>query len=138
MVSGDPTVASGVESALENALSEANFGVIDEQFISGVRPGADLASMRQAVLADGGNIMVIAEVLPAGQRQLNYSGRRETLTIASLQVSAVLLDERRNLGAPWVQNFEYVALNAPEKARAAAEPIANELVSRLRDLVASQ
>ena len=138
MVSGDPTVAAVVESVFENALSEAEFGVIDEQFISGAGPGADLASMRQAVLADGGNIMVIAEVLPAGQRQLNYSGRRETLTIASLQVRAVLLDERRNLGAPWAQNFEYVALNAPERARAAAEPIADELVSRLRDLVASQ
>ncbi len=138
MVFGDPTVAAVVESVFENALSAADFGVIDEQFISGVRSGADLASMGQAVLADGGNIMVIAEVLPAGQRQLNYSGRRETLTIASLQVKAVLLHERRNLGAPWVQNLEYVALNAPEKARAAAEPIANELVNRLRDLVASQ
>jgi hypothetical protein len=138
LVSGDPTVAAVVESVFENALSEAEFGVIDEQFISGAGPGADLASMRQAVLADGGNIMVIAEVLPAGQRQLNYSGRRETLTIASLQVRAVLLDERRYLGAPWAQNFEYVALNASEKARAAAEPIADELVSRLRDLVASQ
>ena len=138
MVFGDPTVAAVVESVFENALSAADFGVIDEQFISGVRPGADLASMGQAVLADGGNIMVIAEVLPAGQRQLNYSGRRETLTIASLQVKAVLLHERRNLGAPWSQNLEYVALNAPEKARAAAEPIANELVIRLRDLVASQ
>jgi len=138
MVTGDPTIAAVVESVLENALSEANFGVIDEQFVSGVRPGADLASMRKAVLADGGNIMVIAEVLPAGQRQLNYSGRRETLTIASLQVRAILLDERRNLGAPWTQTLEYVALNAPEKARAVAEPIANELVTRLRELVASQ
>ncbi|RLA28655.1 MAG: hypothetical protein DRQ63_03010 [Gammaproteobacteria bacterium] len=138
MVSGDPTVASVVESVLENALSEADFGVIDEQFISGVRPGADLASMRQAVLAEGGNIMVIAEVLPAGQRQLNYSGRRETLTIASLQVRAVLLEERQNLGAPWTQNLEYVALNASAQSRAAAEPIANELVRRLHELVASQ
>jgi hypothetical protein len=94
--------------------------------------------MRQAVLAEGGNIMVIAEVLPAGQRQLNYSGRRETLTIASLQVRAVLLEERKNLGAPWTQNLEYVALNASAQSRAAAEPIANELVGRLRELVASQ
>jgi hypothetical protein len=127
-----------VESVFENALSAADFGVIDEQFISGLSSAADLASMRQAVLADGGNIMVIAELLPAGQRELNYSGRREMLMIASLQVRAVLLEERRNLGAPWTQSLEYVALNAPEKARAAAEPIANELVIRLRDLVASQ
>jgi serine/threonine-protein kinase len=137
-VSGDPTIASVVESVFENALSAADFGVIDEQFISGLSSAADLASMRQAVLADGGNIMVIAELLPAGQRELNYSGRREMLMIASLQVRAVLLEERRNLGAPWTQSLEYVALNAPEKARAAAEPIANELVIRLRDLVASQ
>ena len=138
MVYGDPTVAAVVEAVFENALSAADFGVMDEQFISGIGSGADLASMGQAVLADGGNIMVIAEILPAGQRQLNYSGRRETLTIASLQVRAVLLEERQNLGAPWAQNFEYVALNAPEKGRAAAEPIANELVMRLRELVASQ
>jgi predicted Ser/Thr protein kinase len=138
LVNGDAAVASAVESVLENALQAAGFGVIDERFIDGVSAGADLASLRSSILADGGNIMVVADVVQTGQRALSYAGRSDTQVIANLEVRAVLLEERRNLGAPWTSSLQYVALNAGEQARTSAEPIANELVARLHDLVAAQ
>jgi serine/threonine-protein kinase len=138
LANGDPAVSRTVESVLENALQAAGYSVLDEQFIGGLSAGADLASLRSAILADGGNILVLADIVQTGQRSLKYAGRSDTQVIASLEVRAVLLEDRRNLGAPWTQSMQYVALNAGEQARTGTEPIAKELVVRLRELVAAQ
>jgi hypothetical protein len=138
MVNGDPAIATAVAAAIKNTLQAADVSIIDERFIDGLSPGDSIASMRASALAGGGDVIVMADIIKTGERKLNYAGRTDTQTIANLQVSALLLQERKNLGASWNESLEYVPLNSADKARAAAEPIANELVKRLRELAAAQ
>jgi len=58
--------------------------------------------------------------------------------MASLQVTAMLPAEKRNLGTPWLADLAYTGVNAAEQGRNAAEPIARELIVRLNELSASQ
>jgi hypothetical protein len=55
-----------------------------------------------------------------------------------MQVTAMLLADRSNLGAPWQKSLEYTALTASDEGRDAALPIARELVNRLNELRDSQ
>jgi len=135
IASGDPSISTVVESVLEGALLAADFEVMDESFFNDLRIGgfnADLAQMGQSVRANGGDVLIFADVRETGQRTLSFYGRSELQILANLQVRALLLREKRNLGAPWLASLEYVPLNASDTAREVAEPIADELVERLQ------
>ncbi len=134
---GDPAVSTMIESVLENTLSAADFTVMDEQFFEGLgrnRSNLSLADIGRAVHANGADVLVFADIRPAGERKLSFYGRTEYQKTANMRVRAVLLAEKRSLGAPWVNSLEYVPLNAQDQARDAAQPIADELVERLQAL----
>jgi serine/threonine-protein kinase len=135
IANGDPSISTVVESVLEGALLAADFQVMDESFFNGLRIGgfnADLVQMGQSVRANGGDVLIFADVRETGTRTLSFYGRSELQILANLQVRALLLREKRNLGAPWLASLEYVPLNASDTAREVAEPIADELVERLQ------
>lgn len=132
---GDPAVSTVIESVLENALIAADFTVMDEQFFDGLNLGElniDLARLSSNVLANGADILVYADIRHAGERKLTFYGRTEFQKTASMQIRVLSLADKRSLGAPWVGSLEYVPLNASAQARDAAEPIAQELVTRLQ------
>ena len=135
---GDPAVAMAIEAALEGALADAAFSVMNEQYFDGYQPGVGMASLGKFVQENGADVAVIGDVRITGRRELEFYGRREQQMTAVLQVTAMLPAERRNLGAPWQQNIEYTAINASEQGRDAAAPIARELIGRLNELKASQ
>ena len=140
VVSGDPAVASTVESVLEAELTQSDFEVLDEQFFRGFGGGGfgiDLPRLSDLVGENGGDILVYADVQEQGQRQLNYYGRRQTQFIASVQVRAVDVRQRRGLGGPWTGQLEYVPLNATDVARETAQPIAQDLVEQLQRVLDS-
>jgi serine/threonine-protein kinase len=137
IVSGDREMATTVESVLESRLSDASFTVLNEQFFEGFPGGGDVADISGIVRKNGGDIVILVDVRVTGSRMLEFYGRSEEQYVASLQVSALLPAERRNLGAPWRTNIEYTALNATERGNDAAEPIARDLVGRLNELKAS-
>ena len=87
--------------------------------------------MGRTVQENGADILIIADIQETGQRQLSFYGRTEKQTIANMQVRAMLLSDKRSLGAPWLESLEYVPLKASETAREVAEPIAQELIERL-------
>ncbi len=138
IVIGDPAVAMAIEAALEGALADAAFSVMNEQYFDGYQPGVGMASLGKFVQENGADVAVIGDVRITGRRELEFYGRREQQMTAVLQVTAMLPAERRNLGAPWQQNIEYTAINASEQGRDAAAPIARELIGRLNELKASQ
>jgi serine/threonine-protein kinase len=138
IVFGDPLVAATVESTLEGALGDARFSVMNEQFFDGYDRASGLSSLGRVVQDNGGDVLVLADIRQAGSRTLQYAGRSQDLTIATLEVTAMLPAERRNLGAPWQQTVEYTALNASEQARDATAPISTNLIERLNELKASQ
>jgi len=137
VVNGDPAVSGTIETTLEGALLSAEFVVLNEQFFSGYRDGIDIASLAEVATSNEGNVVILADVRQTGTRQLEYYGRRELQFLATLQVTAMLPGEKRNLGAPWQSNLEYTGINADEQGRNAAEPIARDLIVRLNELRAS-
>lgn len=137
IVNGDPAVAMAIEAALESALADAAFSVMNEQYFDGYRPGSGMASLGKFLQENGADVAVIGDVRVSGRRDLEFYGRRDQQTTATLQVTAMLPAERRNLGAPWQQDIEYTAINASEQGRDAAAPIARDLIGRLNELKAS-
>lgn len=131
---GDPSVARVVESVIEGALMEADFPVMDENFFAGFDFATSLAQLGNTVQQEGADILVYADVQETGQRQLQFYGRRERQTTANVEVRALLLNEKRNLGTPWSMPLEYVPLNASDNAKEVATPIAADLVERLNAL----
>jgi hypothetical protein len=130
---GDPSVASIVESVLEGALAEADFPVLDERFFADGL-GGGLAQVGDAALRNGADVLVYADVRETGTRELRFYGRTEQQRTANVEVRALLLAEKRTLGAPWSRPLEYVPLNATDNAREVAGPIARDLVARLGEL----
>jgi predicted Ser/Thr protein kinase len=138
VVNGDPAVSGAIESTLEGALSGAGIAVLNEQFFDGYRSGLDIASLARVATNNDSNVVVVADVRSTGTRQLEYFGRQTEQTLATLQVTAMLPAEKRNLGAPWQTNLAYTGINADEQGRNAAEAIARDLVGRVNELKASQ
>jgi len=138
VVNGDPAVSGAIESTLESALSGAGIAVLNEQFFDGYRSGLDIASLARLATDNESNVVVVADVRSTGTRQLEYFGRQQEQTLATLQVTAILPAEKRNLGAPWQTNLAYTGINADEQGRDAAAVIARDLIVRLDELKASQ
>jgi predicted Ser/Thr protein kinase len=132
--SGDPAVAEPIEQTLERALNRAAFELMDEDLMDGMAYAETLPDIIRAARDAGADILVFADVVPTGERQLQFYGRTDYQYLANLQVRVVSLHERRNVGAILRQNLEYVGLNADEKAREASNPVARDIVSRLRAL----
>ncbi|NKI36586.1 protein kinase [Wenzhouxiangella sp. XN79A] len=134
IATGDPAVAGPVEQFLEQALNRASFELMDEVLLDGMAYAETLPDMMRAALDAGADILVFADVVPTGERQLQFYGRTDYQYLASLQVRVVALHERRNLGPIVRQKLEYVGLNADEKARDASREVARDVLARLRAL----
>jgi serine/threonine-protein kinase len=137
VVSGDRTLAGAVETTLENLLGEAGYRVLNEQFFDGLPSGGNMAALGRAVSENGGDVIILVDARVTGSRTLEFYGRAEEQYIASLQVTAMLPAERRNLGAPWQDTVEYTTLNATQQGSDAAGLIARELAGRLDALKTS-
>ena len=129
---GDPAVAGVVSRQIKQALRGASFEVIDEQMIEGLVYAESLAGVARTIRDAGAGVLVYADVVPTGERELLYYGRRDLQYLASLEVRVLDLDSGRNLGPTAVEKLEYVALTAGQKARRAAGPVALDVVNRLR------
>jgi len=129
---GDAAVAGVVARAVKQALRDASFEVLDEQMIEGLVYAESLAGVARTARDAGAGVLVYADVVPTGERELLYYGRRDLQYLASLEVRVMDLESRRNLGPATAEKLEYVALTAEQKARRAAAPIARNVVNRLR------
>ncbi len=134
MAAGDPAVASAIEDELEQALNRASFELLDEQLMDGMSYAESLPDIVRAASEEGADILVFADVVPAGERELNFYGRTDYQYLANLQVRVVVLHDRRNLGPMLRERLEYVGLNADDKAREASRAVSRDVITRLRAL----
>ena len=129
---GDAAVAGVVAREVKRALRDASFEVMDEQMIEGLVYAESLAGVARTARDAGAGVLVYADIVPTGERELLYYGRRDLQFLASLEVRVLDLDSRRNLGPATTEKLEYVALTAEQKAHRAAVPVARNVVNRLR------
>ncbi len=135
LVFGDPAVANPIEKTIESQLRAENVKVLNEQFIPGfsklLEEGADLATLRKAIMKHGGQALVIANINPTGSQQLEYYGRSSTLNTAQLDVDGYDLRSGETL-AGYGNTLSYTSLNATEKATEAVRPFLDRLVDKVR------
>jgi serine/threonine-protein kinase len=131
---GDPAVAGPVARILKRSLGRASFEVVDEQLLDGLVYAESLAGIARSARDGGIDVLVYADVVPTGERELQFYGRSELQQLATLEVRIVDLHDQRNLGRPVVRDIEYVALTAGREARQIAQPVARNVVNRLRAL----
>jgi hypothetical protein len=131
---GDPAVAGPLARVIKHSLDGASFEVVDEQLLDGLVYAESLAGIARTARDGGIDVLVYADVVPTGERELQFYGRSELQQLATLEVRVVDLREQRNLGRPVVREIEYVALTAGREAREIARPVARNVVNRLRAL----
>jgi len=134
---GDVSVAGTVAWEIKRALGRDSFDVMDEQLVEGLVYADSLAAVARTLREAGASVLVYADVVPAGERELKFYGRQESQYLARLEVRVVDLHAQRNLGPVVAEKLEYVALTADRKAREAAAPIARNVVNQLRGLRAT-
>jgi hypothetical protein len=127
-------VAGPVARILKRSLGRASFEVVDEQLLDGLVYAESLAGIARSARDGGIDVLVYADVVPTGERELQFYGRSELQQLATLEVRIVDLHDQRNLGRPVVRDIEYVALTAGREARQIAQPVARNVVNRLRAL----
>jgi serine/threonine-protein kinase len=135
LVFGDPAVANPIEKTLESELRANQVKVLNEQFIPGftqlLEKGADLATLRQAILKNGGRALLVANINPTGTQELTYYGRSSTLTTAQLDVDGYDLRSGETI-AGYGNTLSYTPLNATEKATEAVMPFVDRLVQKVK------
>ena len=129
---GDASVAGTVAWEIKRALARASFNVMDEQLVEGLVYAESLAAVARTMRDAGASVLVYADVVPAGERELQFYGRYEPQYLARVEFRVVDLHTQRNLGPVASEKLEYVAMTADREAREAAAPIARNVVSRLR------
>jgi len=134
---GDASVAGAVARELKRALGRNAFDVIDEQLVEGLAYAETLAGVARSVRDAGASVLVYADVVPVGERELLFYGRQEPQYLARLEVRVLDLHAQRKLGPVLDRKLEYVTLTADREAREAAVPIGRNVVDRLRTLRAT-
>jgi eukaryotic-like serine/threonine-protein kinase len=124
---GDPVFVDPMVREVERALAEQGHEVIERGYVRGLagllaESELNLAELSRVAVAAGAGKAVVVRAMPAGQRQLEYYGRRDTSFIVQTETVTYDLNAGRRLGASELQQVEYTALNATRQARDTIAP----------------
>ena len=133
VVAGDRLGAAPLQARLERMLADAGYRLFDADLVD-LPSGGGLAGFSRALRGAGADVMVFVEIEPAGQSQLSYYGRQDTLYIANVSLRTVQLHDNESLAPMWQDAMRYTELNAEQKAREIATPVVNEVLRSLRRL----
>lgn len=132
-VQGDVWIADPVSQNLMNSLQGHSFEVKDAGMVNGASSFLDektinIAGLAQTIQSQGGDVLVLAELIYLGERQLQYMGRQSTAYRSRLKLRAFHTTDRTMLGSVWQTEFEYTQLNASAKAEDACRQINQTMV----------
>lgn len=124
VVNGDQWVSDSVSQTLLTAFEGQSFETLDGNLEPTTAQwlgdrGTNIPGLTAALSKQGYDVLVVADVIFLGERQLQYMGRQSTAYKARLKVKALSLANKRSLGKGWQQEFEYTQLNASAKAEEA-------------------
>jgi len=127
-VTGDSDLVGSVSQAINSELKSAGLKTVDAESLpsteSLVRGGsASTARLLSRLRDEGYAVMLLARVDAAGQRELKYLGRYDTVNVSKVTLTTYDLVTGRPFGTPGRGTIEYTSLNADRKAE--------EIVGRL-------
>lgn len=133
VVAGDRLGAAPLQAGVERMLADAGYSLFDADLVD-LPAGGGLAGFSRALRGGGADIMVFVEIEPAGQSQLSYYGRQDTLYMANVSLRIVQLHDNESLAPMWQDSMRYTELNAEQKAREMVTPVVNQVLRSLRRL----
>lgn len=121
VATGDPLLAEAIKATLITFLDQENRPLLDEGAAASLdafadRGSPDIAGLSRAVHGLGGDVLILAEVIYLGQRELYYSGRSSTAYQARIKFRCLATADQRGLGAIVQREVEYTTLNATRAA----------------------
>jgi hypothetical protein len=121
---GEPMFGGAAEEALETQLGRHGLDLYDERGILELRDAGGAAqiapsSLLGMVAGRGVDVLVLIDVEPMGQRELDALGRYAYATTARVRVDALLAADGDAIGRGWSSQVEYAEPNAVSKADAA-------------------
>ncbi|QOC22922.1 protein kinase [Wenzhouxiangella sp. AB-CW3] len=124
---GDPVIADPMANEIEQSLREVSPPLVDRQFMGNYRrfidgEEVDLSGLAEPAAEAGVRYLVVARALPAGSRELSFYNRVETAWIVQLEAKTFDLYLGREMASSPLEQVEYTALNATERARQSVEP----------------
>ena len=136
MAIGSPLLAGPVESRIEAALHRDGHELVEEQFISGIQnqvqgDSVDLAGLSQRLRSAGAGVLVLARVIPVGERLLRYSGRTKTAYTSRVSVKSYDLVDRAAIGGGWQNQVTFTDINVTDKARQSVDGHLDQLRTAL-------
>ena len=129
---GDPLLADPMEQALEEYLDQDRVRLFDEDDLDELSDG-NITAMGQQVYAAGGDVLVLVEVEPVGDRELNFGNRSTTLYTANVKVRTYRLPAKVKLGKTWKKQVEYNSLTATRKAEEAMRKLSSDINKLLKE-----
>ncbi len=131
IAAGDMGAAGAAEQAIEDALSNAGYTVIDDEVrLPGTRGRATPASAMAAAKRAGISAVILVRVTKTGSQPLTFYGQTDIRTLATLEVKA--FDTRTGAAlASFREEIGYTGLNAAENGRDGVEAHLAKLVSKL-------
>ena len=135
---GDPVFVDPMVREIEEDLRAAGHEIIERGYVSGLSrlidgSEVDLAGLSDTATRAGAGYAVIVRAMPAGQRQLEYYGRRDTSFMVQTETVTYNLNNRRRLGGSQLDQVEYTALNATRQARDTIAPRLTLIRDQLQD-----
>jgi hypothetical protein len=124
------------EEALEAQLARHGVDLYDERGILALRDGGGASqiapsSLLGMVAERGVDVLVLIDVEPLGQRELQALDRYSYATTARVRVDAYLAADGDAVGRGWSQQVEYAELNAANKADAAMGNVSTEIAEAI-------
>jgi hypothetical protein len=118
---GEPMFAGAAEQALETQLGRHGLDLYDERGILELRDGGGAAriapsSLLGMVAGRGVDVLVLIDVEPLSERELQALGRFSYATTSRVRVDAYLAADGDAIGRGWSNQVEYAQPNAASKA----------------------
>jgi serine/threonine-protein kinase len=118
---GDPAVTGPAKQAVEEALMNRGFLVVDTDALGDFARG-DLPRILGGAPRHGVRAVVVVRAEPIGEQQLNYYGQSSTLYSATLTVRPYDVSSRTPLSAGVRAKVDFTSLNAEANTLEALEP----------------
>jgi hypothetical protein len=121
---GEPMFAGAAEQSLETQLGRHGLDLYDERGVLELRDAGGAGRVAPSALLGmvagrGVDVLVLIDVEPMGERELDALGRYATATTSHIRVDAYLAADGDAIGSGWSEQVEYAQPNAASKADAA-------------------
>lgn len=128
----EETVTDALQSAgLEVRDNRGSLGLIQLLESSGGQPS--VSQLAHSVAGDGFHVLVLAEIDPLGQRQLNYYGRTSVAMTCRVRLHAYSLADQLSLGRGWTGELEYTQRGAAQQVAKSLRPAGAALADEIAE-----